>query len=77
MEPRYGNVIPTEFHIFQRGRYTTSQENSEWTNSECAEFGVFLDIQRAGVGQMFQPCGTAVAGLRFEDFRVLPSGYLT
>ena len=67
--------------IFFRGVgipwYTTSQENSEWTNSECAEFGILLDLQRAGVGQMFQPCGTAVAGLRFEDFRVLPSGYLT
>ena len=66
-----GIIIPTDFHIFQRGRYTTSQENSEWTNSECAEFGVLLDIQRAGVGQMFQPCGTAAAGLRFEYFRVL------
>jgi hypothetical protein len=38
---RLGIIIPTDFHIFQRGRYTTNQHNYK-TIIMCLFFYVFL-----------------------------------
>jgi hypothetical protein len=49
-----GIIIPTDFHIFQRGRYTTNQYRGSLFSS--AMFGIFMaDITGDGTGKPWKP----------------------